>query len=275
MKLDVVVRCRNEMPFTHHTLEALAAQDVETRVFFFDCASTDGSRKAAIDAGAKVIDVTPTSYRPGHVLNLGMRQTDGDVVVFVNADAIPRRHDALRRLVAPLHERADVAASYGRQHARPDATAHTQLDHRRAFGEEALRVARGQFFSMAASAVRRDAWRMNPFDERLRYSEDVDWTRRMALIGWRVVYAPSAHFEHSHDYDLRGQFRRRHGEGAAETAIHTLGSASWWQDGLRPFAGALWRDARAGHLSPSSVVLRASQAAGFFAGRHAASARPH
>jgi GT2 family glycosyltransferase len=273
--VDVVVRCRNEMPFTERTLIGLERQrGARARVLFLDCGSTDGSREAAAAHGARVVDIEPRSYIPGAVLNLGMRETRSSLVAFVNADAFPMHEEALARLVAPLRRspaEGAPSAVYGRQRARPDASRLVRVEQDRAFpevGSPALR--RGRFFSMAASAIRRDAWDALPFDETLRYSEDVDWTRRIEAIGFSTAYAPDAVFEHSHDYSLAASIRRRAGEGEADAAIYRLGAPSVVHDLARPFAGALLRDLRAGLLSPKACAARAVQAYGYYQGRRRA-----
>ncbi|WP_437681781.1 glycosyltransferase family 2 protein [Sorangium sp. So ce131] len=274
--VDVVVRCYNEMPYTRRTLEALARQEApRARVLFIDSGSTDGSREAAVQAGVTLVDWKPGTYMPGAVINAGMERTRSAVVAFVNADAVPRGPDALGKLLAPLLEggaaRGATAAVYGRQVARPGADALTHVDYARAFPPSgALAIRRGTFFSMAVSAIRRDVWERLPFDPALRYSEDVDWVHRAEALGWTSAYVPDAEFEHSHDYDLRGSFQRRRGEGAADTLIHRLGRPSLLSDLARPLAGSLLRDARAGVVSPRGIATRAAQAAGYFAGRRRA-----
>src|SRR3954468_12725544 len=153
--IDVVVRCRNEMPHTVPTLDGLARQTRKARVLFLDCGSTDGSREAAVERGVRIHDIDPKAYVPGVVLNLGMRMTESDVVAFVNADAIPLHDDALEKLIAPL---ANASATYARQVARPTANARTRADYARAFGDQPLALRHAPFFSMAASALRRDVW---------------------------------------------------------------------------------------------------------------------
>jgi rhamnosyltransferase len=193
-----------------------------------------------------------------------MRMTESDVVAFVNADAIPLHDDALATLIAPL---ADAAATYARQVARSTANARTRADYARAFGDRALALRHAPMFSMAASALRRDVWQALPFDESLRYSEDADWVYRAAAMGYRIDYVPDARFEHSHDYDLRGSYKRRAGEGTADAAIYRLGRPSLIGDLVKPLAGSLVRDARAGLLSPSGAIERIAQAAGYYVGR--------
>lgn len=267
--IDVVMRCRNEMPWAEKALEALRSQHAaRAELLVIDCGSTDGSRECAVRHGARVIDVDPKSYIPGAVLNMGMRETRGELVAFINADAIALDPYALEALIEPMLEDPSVAAAYGRQVARREADPWMRADTERAFGaSDAGRTRHGAFFSMAASVVRRSWWQRLAFDEALRYSEDVDWTHRVRALGARVRYAPEARFEHSHNYDLRAQYRRRRGEGAADTKIFGLASPSLVREALRPLLGALVRDARAGVASPYGVATRVAQASGYLVGR--------
>lgn len=267
--VDVVVRCRNEMPYTEQTIVGLLRQSsLRARILFMDCGSTDGSREAANAYGLRIEDVAPERYVPGVVLNRAMRETSSEIVAFVNADAVPQSSRVLADLVAPLKASERTAATFGRQVPRKNAERLVSLDYQRAFGAESVvRTRRGLFFSMAASAVRRSVWRSMPFDERLQYSEDVDWTSRVAGRGFEVRYVPEATFEHSHNYTLREEFRRRQGEGQADARIYELDRPSIAGDLMRPLLGALLRDARAGEANAHSVATRTVQATGYYAGR--------
>ncbi|MDH3377098.1 MAG: glycosyltransferase family 2 protein, partial [Gammaproteobacteria bacterium] len=175
-RVDVVVRCRNEMPHTRATLDMLQRQAYPTgKILFVDCGSTDGSREAAQQrVGFEIIDLDPSQYIPGRVLNMGMNRTESDVVAFINADAIPDDPSTLGALVAPLINDDSIAAGYGRQLARPSADRLTKMDYKRVFGSSTqVAMRRGRFFSMAGSAISRAVWTRLPFDEELRYSEDV------------------------------------------------------------------------------------------------------
>ena len=267
--VDVVSRCKDEMPYATRCFAMLARQAaVGARVLVVDCGSTDGSREAAVAAGCTVVDLDPAAYIPGAVLNMGMARTRSPIVAFINADAVPLRDDALALLIAPLLDDETLACTFGRQVARPGAASQTRADLERAFGLEApVRTRRGAFFSMAAAAVRRRVWEALPFDVALRYSEDVDWTHRLGALGWRARYVPGAAFEHSHDYGVRAQMRRRAGEGAADHAVHRLGAPRLVGDLVRPLAGCLLRDAREGRWSLEGRVDRVAQAVGYFSGR--------
>jgi len=261
--LEVVVRCRNEMPFVRSTLDVLS--DAGLRVIVYDNASTDGSREAAIASGLEVVDVAPSGYVPGKVVNAAMRHTKGDVVCFVNADAIPRTADDVKRLASACV--GGAAAAYGRQVPRPNATAMTKADYARAFPAGGEGPGFRHFFSMAASAIRRDVWEALCFDEGLRYSEDIDWTWRVRGLGCRIQYVPEARFEHSHDYGRQALWRRMVGEGIADSLVYREGPPRVVRQLAMPLVAQVARDLRSG-LVPSGIVDRGVSQAARFRGRY-------
>jgi len=230
------------MPHVKRTLDALGPTGA--RVLFIDSGSSDGSVETAERAGANIVRISPDAYIPGRVLNDAMRRTTSPVVAFVNADAVPLDPSALARLVDAC--RSGLAAAYGCQVPRQDAGMMTRLDYARAFPDDATGPAWGHFFSMAASAVRREVWQALPFDEDLAFSEDVDWTFRARALGLRSAYVPEAKFEHSHDYDRIALRRRMTGEGAADASIFRRGRPDPWRNLLAPFVAQLGRDASSG-----------------------------
>ena len=261
--IDVVVRCKNEMPHVERTLEALRRLPV--RVLFVDSGSTDGSLEQAERAGVQIVRIAPEAYVPGRVLNDAMRSTTSSIVAFVNADAIPLDDRAVGRLVEAC--RSGAAAAYGRQVPRPGARPITRVDYARAFPADPGGPPFHHFFSMAASAIRREVWERLAFDDELRFSEDVDWTYRLRALGARVAYAPEARFEHSHDYDRAGLRRRMNGEGVANAAIFRLGPPHLWHDLVRPVVAQMGRDAVAGLRPWQTVSLRWTAERARFAGR--------
>jgi rhamnosyltransferase len=236
MTVWVALRSRDDQPLADQTLAALARQTVPHRLIAFDNASTDGTREAVAARASRLIDVPAGTYVPGRVLNDAMRLTDGPVVVFLNADCTPLHDDWLAHLLAGLDDPA-VGAVFGRQVPRPDTHPLHARDTEAAYGDGRRQATWRHCFSMAASAVRRSDWQAAPFDEGLRYSEDIDWTWRLRQRGREVRYVPDAVAAHAHNYTLRQLARRHFGEGEAEARIFEW---SDWQASLLRYTVLPW-----------------------------------
>ena len=217
--VSVLVRASNDAKYLAATLEAIAAQ--KTDFTFETLVMVDRSD----DGTAEILSRFPSvrrvqapegEYRPGRTLNALVRAAKGRYCVFNNADAVPADDGWLAALVEPLRSgRAD--AVYANQLPRPDAAPLVRKDSLRAFGDGKTAAKWDFFFSLASSAASREDLAANPFDEKLRYSEDVEWARRRK--GLRIEYVPPAKVFHSHDYTFRELARRFAGEGAADRAI--------------------------------------------------------
>ena len=216
--VSILIRSCNDEDFIGRTLQAAASQQCPLPFEIVCC--DDGSRDRTpeiIDGfpGARRLPRPEGPYLPGARLNYMIRNSGGDVIVFNNADAVPVNDRWLAELIAPLLEgRAD--AVYGNQLARPDADWLVRKDNLRAFGDGKEAAKWRFFFSLATSAAFREDLVKNPFDEKLRFSEDVEWAHRRPM---RIVYAPEAQVEHSHNYTVAQLKRRFYGEGSADAVI--------------------------------------------------------
>lgn len=241
--VSVVVRSHNDAAFAEATLSRLEAQILDARIelLSIDDHSTDGTADIiAAHPSFRRIPPPAGPYHPGLTLNTAIRAAAGELIVFNNADAVPQSLDYLARLVAPLREDSALTAVYANQLPRPDATALVRKDSLRAFGDGSIAAKWRFFFSLAASAIRRDALIERPFDEQIQYSEDVHWAYNAVQNGARLKYVPDAIVEHSHNYTWAELRKRFYNEGRADAQI--FGGKVSLLTACRQFAAEYLRD---------------------------------
>jgi len=241
--IDVVVRCRNDVALLPATLEGLRKQSMPFRLFAYDNGSTDGSRELLEKAADVLVDVPAGAYVPGKILNQAMAATSSHLVAFLNSDCEPLDSLWLERLVQAMDD-PSAAAGFGRQMPRPDCLPWFARDTESTFGDGRDQAKWRHCFSMASSIVRRSVWESSPFDEKIQYSEDVEWTYRARQAGHAIVYAPESRVYHSHNYDWGQYYRRQFGEGKADAAIFDWDaiSRSWLRYSLLPYGKQVARD---------------------------------
>ena len=220
---SVLVRTRNDGVYAERTLRSIFAQETDFpfEVVVCDDGSSDSTRAIASRFPVRFMERPAGPYKPGRTLNALVREARGEVVAFNNMDAVPLDSRWLAELAKPLlagpGARAAVFA-FANQLPRPDAHPLVRKDSERAFGDGSVHAAWRFFFSLASSATWRDILLETPFDETIRYSEDVEWAwRNRANV--KTAYCPLARVEHSHNYTLRELARRFRGEGEADRAI--------------------------------------------------------
>lgn len=214
MSCAIIMRSKNEMPYVVTALERLARQTCQDfTLYTVDSGSTDGTlevvRKACPE---RLTEIAPGAYIPGKVLNDMIARTSADVIVFLNADAIPLSEFWLERLLRPILD-GTADATMSKQWARPDAFFIVDYDYRRAYDPRNIKQENEDFFSAVACAFKRSLWERVKFPE-AGYAEDLAWAKACREQGTRFLLVLDSEVEHSHNYTIKELYRKkfRHGQ---------------------------------------------------------------
>ena len=79
-------------------------------------------------------------------------------------------------------------------------------------------------FSNVNSAIRRSVWDGLRFADDIIMSEDQEWSARVLLAGWTVLYEPRAAVRHSHVYTVRSAFTRFFDSGVSAERTYLAGA---------------------------------------------------
>lgn len=273
--VSIIIRSCNERWALQATLPAVQAQEyTRWELIVVDSGSTDGSVELIEQTCPDhFVQIRRHEYVPGRVLNHAMRLAQGELGIFLNADATPVSRAWLGPLVQALAD-PRTAAVFGRQVPRPDCAAVFAHDYERCFGRHRQSAAWPHFFSLVSSGIRRDVWAQRGFREELQYSEDDEFTRWCCGQGYRIAYCPESVVMHSHNYSPRQAYQRSFGEGWALAAVwpgrrtefHWLRTVGlgWLRDAQRDLAFCL----RSGRLRewPHALRIRWEQRVGKLAG---------
>jgi rhamnosyltransferase len=249
--ISVVIPVKNGGNDLVRCLDGIGAQviDDEVEIVVIDSGSTDGSLQLARGRRAVIREIAAHEFSHGASRNLGASLARGELLVFISQDAYPVEESWLERLSAPLREDPSVAGVYGRQlphsGARPperyflDFLYGAQARRQEAAGTHELTM-ETTLFSNVNAAMPRTLWERFPFVEDIIMSEDQDWSRRVLLAGFNVVYEPAAAVRHSHNYTLAEAFRRFFDSGASADRAYLAGE----RESVRALRSAAIRYAR-------------------------------
>jgi len=214
----IIMRSKNEMPHVHATLEMLHRQTFRGfELFAIDSGSTDGTLEELLRHcdTEHLTQIDPDDYAPGLVLNEAIARTRHEIIVLLNADAVPRSNDWLGLLVRPiLNDAAD--ATFSRQVARPNARFIVAYDYQRAY---APGKTDDHFFSAAACAFKRGLWERHRF-QKDGYAEDAIWATTCRMFNARFQLVQESEVEHSHNYSMKELFRKRFRHGSNFAKVH-------------------------------------------------------
>ena len=284
VRVSVILLTRDAGPRFAEVLAALSAcrgiEDAE--ILLIDSGSRDGTLELAAGVpGVRIFEIPPEEFGHGRTRNFAASQARGEILAFLVQDATPADEGFLESLVAPLEEDPDLAAAYGRQVPRPEATPVEAAFLRHTYppepSERRLDAASGRveigavFFSNVCSALRREVWTRFPFDETRIMSEDQVWAREVLEAGYRIAYRPEAAVLHSHHYPLAKVFRRNFDSGCSLVGVtqdSPRAMLAYELRFLRAAAGSLRRRGEARWI-PYLLVHEAVRVLGFAAGRKA------
>jgi GT2 family glycosyltransferase len=162
-----------------------------------DNGSTDGSAEELARLEAVRLVALPTNVGPARARNIGVEQSSGKYVIFLDSDAMISR-SALARLI----ERMESDPTIGIAGCRVLNPCSRELDQW-IYQYPAKTHERLEFdtysFSAAGAIVRRQALiDAGPFWEDLFiYNEEVDLSIRVLRAGYRVIYCPRARVYHA------------------------------------------------------------------------------
>ncbi len=142
--------------------------------------------------------------------NVGVRRAGGQVIVFTDCGCLPEPR-WLEALTAPLIAGREDAVC-GRARGREDGPALHDLGH----GPHAGTVYLPECPTINVGFTRKALAAVGGFDESFAYGSDIDFSWRLAAMGFRIRYAPEAIVRH--DWGTQGRRLRRwfsYGRGRA------------------------------------------------------------
>jgi 2-desacetyl-2-hydroxyethyl bacteriochlorophyllide A dehydrogenase len=221
---SIVIRTFNEALFLAELLEGIRSQTYQDyEIIVVDSGSFDGTVEIAGRFGVELVEIAGRDFTFGFSLNRGIAASEGRFLVLVSAHTTPVDREWLGTLVEPLRD-PEVAMTYGRQMGEARSKFSERQDLRRTFGEERQVIQPPNFFANNAnSAVRRDLWEKQPFDEGLPGLEDAAWAKYWMDRGYQVVYEPRAGIHHIHTETWPQVEHRYFREAVAAQAIGVRG----------------------------------------------------
>ncbi len=207
----MVIRAKNEARYIGETLTAIQRQRYrDFEVIVVDSGSVDRTPEITEQYGVKLVFIEPREFTYGRALNLGVRHSQGDLLVSLSAHATPEGDQWLGSLVSGFR-RQNVAGVYGRHIPRSNVSFFELLGMKLSgvTGTEPKIQQSGARFSNANGAFRRDLWEIIPFNEDLPGAEDIYWARQVQRLGYLIAFEPRAAVYHSHGEPLPRLIRRQ------------------------------------------------------------------
>lgn len=243
--VSIICRCLNEKESVGIFLQMLSLQYYTNwELLVVDSGSTDGSIEVIKKGHPRVLKlISKEEYNPGAVLNSMVQLARGEIVVFNNADCIPKNREWLGNLVFPLKYQWN-GATFARQIGTPSLRLQVLRDLDRAYGFGIHNAKWFHFFSLASCATKKQLLLENLFNPSFMYCEDIEWSYRIKNKNFNLIYVPLSQVEHRHNYGLKSIAKRSYNEGKALAMIfpNRYKVCSFWRHLVLSYLAELYYD---------------------------------
>lgn len=243
-KISVIIPTLNaekELPELFRSLKSQTQTADE--IIIVDSESEDKTVEICKQNNAKLIQIRRKEFDHGKTRDMALRESTGDIVVFLTQDAIPANKIFLSKLISYLNE-DKVAVSTGRQLPKENATRMEQLIRAYNYPSESYIRSKDDlskmgiktfFYSDVCAAYNRNIYiELGGFDYPLKTNEDMFFAAKVINSGYRIAYAADAQVFHSHNFTLSEQYRRNYIQGyEIENHKERLNNVSQETEGMR------------------------------------------
>lgn len=196
---------------------------VPCEIIVADSESVDKTVSIAKDLGARILPIKRSEFNHGGTRDYALKQSTGKYVLFLTHDAVPANKFLIERLVDTLESSPKMAAVYGRQLPREDATYMERLvrdynypaeGHVYEIKDIPVHGIKTFFMSDVCAMYRRDVYeKIGGFETDIKTNEDMFYAANAINNGYAVGYAANAEVVHSHNFSLREQYQRNFIQG--------------------------------------------------------------
>ena len=230
MQVDVIIPVYKPTEKLNQLLQALVGQTCKVnRIFLMHTEDEyDLSWAREVCQGVSMTEtlVKRQQYDHGATRDAGIQESDAEVVVLMNQDAVPQNERLLEYLVEALFQEPTIAVAYARQSA---AQITNEIEkYTRAFNYPKKSMVKGEadksklgiktyFCSNVCAAYKKEIYQqLGGFEKKIIFNEDMVYAARAIKQGFKIAYAANAVVWHGHDWTTLQLFKRNFDLGVSQ-----------------------------------------------------------
>ncbi len=216
--ISIIIPSKNSEKTVRQVLTAIFNQRINNfEVIVIDSGSKDNTLTILKEFPIRLHQIQPHEFGHGKTRNLGAELASGDILVFLNSDAIPVNKLWLELLIEPLND-PEIAASFSRHIPYARCNPAEKLFIVKSFPPfsktlscEDLKndlLSRLISFSSVSGALKKGIWKEIRFREDVVGAEDNDIGLRTLNGGRKIRYCAESKVMHSHNFTIKTVFKK-------------------------------------------------------------------
>ncbi len=217
MKISVIIPTLNAESSIGALIDGLYSQSLPPEeIIVIDSSSRDSTVSIATRRGCVTVVIPGEEFNHGSTRNIAAKRAFGELLIFMTQDALPANKELIKNLTAPLVD-STVAASFARQIPYDDASPIEKFARSFNYPPKTIIKELGFLndlgiktfsFSNVCSAIKREILLCEGGFPHIIMNEDMIFSSKLILKGFKVAYRSEAVVFHSHSYSLSEQFKR-------------------------------------------------------------------
>ena len=232
VNVSIIIPTKNGSCTIEKCLCAIKTQktDKTCEIIAIDSGSSDDTVNILEKYNCKIVRISPSDFTHGYSRNLGAQIAQGQILIFINQDAIPKDIFWMEELISPIKN--STVATFSKQipyEKTPTAEkvflSYIYPDIPREIGKESLKkrsIRESVLFSTVSGAIKKDIFSKYKFSNVTITTEDQELIVRLIKSGYTVKYVPKSIVTHSHSYTLSQVFGKYFDSGLSLYSIPDL-----------------------------------------------------
>jgi GT2 family glycosyltransferase len=195
---SIIIITKDQRRFLEKSLPAIRAQtEPDVEIIIVDSSVKEDNTDLFKKYRAKQIAIAAKTFNYAAAFNRGAKIAKGQFLVRLSGDVVPANKHWLKTLLDNFAD-TNVAGVYSRWINTEWAGIFDKYIVFMSMRKKKLYFDTAPNWNGASGALRRDLWEKYPFDARLSFCEDWDWSRRVQKAHYIIVYEPASVVYHSH-----------------------------------------------------------------------------
>jgi len=217
--ISIVILSKNEERDIGPVLDMIFKQDIdkEYEVIIIDSGSKDSTLEIARKYPVKIIEISTKEFGHSRTRNQGAQIAGGEIIVFLNADAVPIDENWLKSLTDNFKNDEKIAGVYSRIYPQANCNPlrsweilndisyynKRQVKYIENFDKYRHMNPRNKrrflAFQTISCAIKKDILLRYPFKD-IEFGEDLEWSKRIMEKGFKIIFESESVVLHSHNF---------------------------------------------------------------------------